>query len=366
MQNLKYLLGDKKFMAKVIGGVAALIFLIVIIMVVVGIVNKKTTYSEMETNLITAAQKYMKEHTEMYPTEDNPVFSLDGSTLVTEKYIKDFNKALKDNCSATIEVHFKNNDYQYKPILSCEKYETTELFDKILADNPITTTGNGLYDMNEMVVFRGDDVKNYFRFNSLIWRIVKMDPDGAIYLILENPKDAQNDVWDDRYNTSEESNRGINDYDVSRAIDILDKTFESKFTSLKSYLLPMDICVGKRSEEEKNNDGSIECANQLETQKLISLLPLSDFINASTDKSCTSAADRGCANYNYLKNKTGKWWTLTADSSRGTKVYGVNYTGIIAADYANSKKYLRYVIALDGTNIYESGNGTLENPYVVK
>ena len=366
MQNLKNILRNKKLMYTMLGAIGGIIVLIIIVMVIINILNKKTSYGEMENQLISATTKYLSEHNEMYPTEENDMITIDGSTLENGKYIKEINKLVKDTCEATVEVYFKNNDYQYKPFLICNKYETKMLHDKILEDNPVVTSGNGLYDLNEMLVFRGDSVKNYFKFNNLIWRIVKMSTDGTIYLILENVKDASNEVWDDRYNTVEESNKGINDYNVSRAAVSLDRIIETKFSNLKSYLVPMDICIAKRSEAESNNTGSTECSYLLEEQKLISLLPLYDYINASTDSKCATAADRGCANYNYLLNKAGKWWTLTADGAKGTKVYGINYSGVISSDYANSKKYLRYMIALDGTNIFESGNGTLEKPYVVK
>ena len=85
---------------------------------------------------------------------------------------------------------------------------------------------------------------------------------------------------------------------------------------------------------------------------MISLMQVNDFINASNDHRCSTVEDLACGNYNYLVNKNGKWWTLTADGTKSTKVYSVNYNGAIISDNADSKKFIRYMIAVDGNNLY--------------
>ena len=131
-------------------------------------------------------------------------------------------------------------------------------------------------------------------------------------------------------------------------------------------MVPMDICIGKRSHTEMINDGSIECSFVLEEPQFVSLLQINDYINASNDHRCNTVEDLACGNYNYLVNKNGKWWTLTADGTKGTKVYSVNYNGNIVSDYASSKKFIRYMIAVDGNNLYQEGNGTSNSPYMMK
>lgn len=369
MNKLKEILSNKKLVFGILGGTIGFIILIIVIMLIIQLVNRKMSYSALEDQLISATESYMKDHKEYYPTSEMPKFVLDANTLVTEEYIKkDISKLVKDNCTAEIEVIYENNAYHVKPFLTCDNYETQLFYDKILADNAVVNSGNGLYDMNEMLVFRGDQTNNYVQFHNLLWRIVKMDPtDSTIYLILENLKDAPLAIWDNRYNTTEESNHGINDFSVSVVSDTLDNIYRTTFADDdRSVMVPMNICIGKRSEAENVNDGSVECSNTMLEQKFVTLLPLYDYINASTDHQCDNATKRACANYNYLVNKTGKWWTLTADGSKGTKVFGINYAGVISSDYTDSKKYIRYVIAIDGSNIYSQGNGTIDSPYVMK
>lgn len=366
MNQIKDLLQNKRLLIKIGVVFVSVITLVLAIIFIIKLINKKISYSSLEDQLVQATSSYLKNHPEYYPTKESPTFTIAAETLVTEKYIKkEIGKLVKDTCSAQIEVRYQNEAYQVKPMVSCTKYESQLLYDKVLLDNPVTTDGNGLYDLNEMLVFRGDHPTNYIQYHNFIWRIVKMDPtDSSMYLILDNLKNSSLHIWDNRYNTTEESKHGINDYSVSLISEALNKFYQDSFTGNdKSALLPIDVCIGKRSEAETIKDGSVECSNIMNQQQYVSLLPIYDYLNASIDFQCRSTVDRGCSNYNYLVNKAGKWWTLTADGSRGTKVYGINYTGAVTSDFADSKKYARFVIKIDGNLIYRSGNGTSDSPY---
>lgn len=367
MQKIKDIMANKKLMYMIIGGLVLVIVLIGGIFLIFKMMGRKISYSELENQLYYATEKYLKENDIYYPNEENPETIISSSDLVSGKYIKELNKLVKDNCSAEIEVLYKNGGYAIRPLLTCDKYESRLFYDKILADNPVTDEGNGLYDLYEMLVFRGDRVNNYVKFNGMLWRIVKMNPvDNTIYLILDNVKEAPNDIWDDRYNTTEESRHGINDFQVSVISATLNEIYETKFNNAKARMVPVDVCIGKRSHTENNNDSSVECSFVLEEPAFVSLLQINDYINASNDHRCNTVDDMACGNYNYLVNKNGKWWTLTADGSKGTKVYSINYNGNIVSDYASSKKFIRYMIAVDGNNLYQEGDGTSTNPYMMK
>lgn len=369
MDKIKEIFTNKKLLFTIIGGIVTLLVLIFVIFFIIKMMNRKLSYSALEDKLVSATENYLKDHSEYYPTSEVPLFTLNDQTLVTEKYLKkDISKLMKEQCSAEIEVRYENKSYRITPFLTCDKYETSLFYDKILSNNPVTDINDGLYDMNDMLVFRGDSLNNFVKFKNLTWRIVKMDPSNSnIYLILENMKDAPYDIWDNRYNTAEESKHGINDYGVSIAFNTLNDIYSNSFTEKeKAFMKPMSVCIGKRSETENVNNGSVECSYIMNEPQYISLMPLYDYINASTDYQCRSVEDRACSNYNYLVNKVGKWWTLTADGSRGTRVYSINYAGVISSDNADSKRYLRYMIAIDGNSIYKEGNGSAENPYVMK
>ncbi len=366
MNQIKNFLQDKKGKYLIIG-LVSLFLLFFLVMLIFFLIGKKITYSELENELYFATQKFLKDNPDYSPVMEGAVTTLTADELVNRKYIKPLDKLVKDQCSAEITIQSINKVIQIKPFLTCDNYESQLFFDKILKDNPITTTSSGLYDLNEHLVFRGDRVNNYAKFHNKLWRIVKMDPvTEQVTLILDNVKEALNDKWDNRYNAMEDSSHGINDFSVSVIRYTLEELFDRDFSDAKSRMVPMHACIGKRSNTETLKDGSIECSNMFEEETFLSLLPVYDYMNASTDIGCNTIEDRSCSNYNYLVAKAGKWWTITADGGKGTKVYGINYNGEITSDHADSKRYLRYTIVVDGTNLYQQGNGTMDNPYMMK
>ena len=367
MNKFRNFMANKKLVYSIIGGIVGFLILILIIFLVIHFIGKKITYSELENQLYFATEKYLQDNDIYYPTEEYPETMISVSDLVSGKYIKDINKLVKDNCSAEISILYQNEGIVIRPMLTCDKYQSSSFYDKILADNPVTDQGNGLFDLYEMLVFRGDKVNNYVKFHNKMFRIVKMNPvDNTIYLILDNVKEAPNNIWDNRYNTTEESRHGINDYKVSVISSTLKEIEDSEFNNAKARMVGIDQCIGKRSYTENVNDGSVECSYTLEDKAFVSLLSINDYINASTDHRCSTVEDMACGNYNYLVHKNGKWWTLTADGTKGTKVYSINYNGNIVSDYADSKKFIRYMIAVDGNNLFQEGNGTATNPYMMK
>ena len=88
-----------------------------------------------------------------------------------------------------------------------------------------------------------------------------------------------------------------------------------------------------------------------------------DYINASIDPLCKTITSGNCANYNYLAKATNKWWLLNGTNENSYEVYAVNVRGAVNLEHANTKKYLRVVIAIPSDVLYKQGDGTASNPY---
>ncbi|MCI8393885.1 MAG: hypothetical protein HFH86_00165 [Bacilli bacterium] len=365
MEQMKAILENKKLVY--IGGGVIVGFIIILFLILSFRFGRSTSYQEMEQLMIKATTKYLQDHPLESPTSVQPEITLSSSLLVDQNYLKPLDKLRKDNCSAEVVVHYKEENHLITPYLSCQNYESTTIYDQIVQNNPIVSSYDGLYEMNQELVFRGDKVNNYLLFHDVLWRIVKLNPENqTISLILEDLKTTKNDIWDNRYNTVEESKNGINDFEVSIIRDSLFQIYSSQFEKVRHELVPMNVCIGKRSPNETNKTGDIECSYFLNTKLYVSLLPLYDYMNASLDSRCLSSLDRGCSNYNYLVNSSGKWWTLTADGSKGTKVYGISNSGVISSDHAITKKSIRYMILLDGGSLlYLKGDGTKDSPFEI-
>lgn len=349
-------------------GLGILIVLLLIVWIFSMIMGQRLSYDKIEDKMRTAAQKYYEKNKQLLPSHGGEV-SVDVTTLSSAKFMKSLDKLAPKGVSCTGKVVVKENDgiYSYVPYLDCgEKYTSVELYKKVIDEKNIVTTSNGLYQMNNEYVFRGEEVNNYVQTGEYMWRIVKVTPDNEIQLILSNSKFKS--PWDNRYNIERQNNVGINDYSVSRIRSYLDDLYQENelfSDSLKSKMVAFDLCTTKRTEEVAINDGSIECATTLQDQK-VGLLPLYSYINASLDVTCKQSLDAQCQNYNYLGLEEYNWWTLTGDGGNTYRVYSINVSGNTFTSYASNNIYVRPVIQLSNDVMYQSGSGTEEDPYIIQ
>ncbi len=367
LEKIKAYIKSNQQKVVLFGGVALVMFIIIIaISIAVKMTGVKITYQELETKLARAAYEYLQEYPNELPTEGKTTI-LSASTLIENKKIKELKKYVKDaTCTANVQISYEESSYDYQAYLTCDTYKTENLLDVIKAKTDKSQTGDGLYEINNELVFRGENPNNYVSFADELWRIVKIDKDNRIKIILTETKDTDiYGTWDNRYNSEKQSTYGINNYALSRALLKTNEIYTSKYESLNKYLTKYDLCVGKRLEESVEKNGSLECSETIKEQ-MIGLLPAYDFMNASLDGLCTTITSRECQNYNYLVNMKNKWWTMTADLKDTYSAFGISYSGVANSDYTSSNSILRYVLALNGRVLYESGEGTQENPYVIR
>lgn len=363
-------LGKKKLLI-ITGGLIGIVILIIIILLVYNALFVKTGYKDIETKLVNAAKNYYADNSSILPKNDNEEVSISDSSLTSAGYLKSMNELTKDikgntTCTATVIVSYANGEYRYTPLLDCGKeYSTKTLSSYIKANEAKVFDGQGLYELNGQLVYRGENPNNYIKFAGKNWRIVKIDNEQTVLIL--NEKNEKN-VWDDRFNTERDREDGINDYKVSRIYDNLTNMYnESKLISdsSKNLLVARSLEIGKRYSTDVYNDGSIERGELLENQ-YIGLLPVYDYINASIDSNCNTAENASCANYNYLVNFDYSWWTMTADASNTYRVYRVTMDGALELTRAISNAQIRPVVSLAKDVIYVKGIGTEENPYIIK
>lgn len=124
-------------------------------------------------------------------------------------------------------------------------------------------------------------------------------------------------------------------------------------------------CIGKRGEDDSSVDGFTECS--IESDKLkVGLLTASEFMIASLDSGCNKTTSVSCQNYNYLVNRDIDWWLITASNANSYSAYAASSGGYIDISRASGKKKIRPVIYLNSKTMYKSGDGTVDNPYLIK
>lgn len=360
--NLKNL--DKSLVKRlsVIIGIILVIFIVACIFIMIS--NGTKSYAQIESMMINSAKVYYNEHSDKLPQTNNGYVTISSDELVENGNLKALDKLIKDKdatCSGQVTVTKVDDNFLYSATLNCgEYYETKKLKDIITKEENIVTSGNGLYNINNAYVFRGDNVNNYVSFAGKEWRILRVNQDGTLRLVELTKRDKV--VWDDRYNSEKKSNFGINDYQVSRIKDAVANTYSEFSDTERAYLVKQQLCIGKRTGYEKDNSGNLECSNVTDYQSL-GLMQLNEYALASLDNSCTLPGNPECTNYNYLATLSS-FWTLTADSNNTYKIFKIS--GSAFTSNASGTAQIRLVVNINANVNYVSGDGSYNNPYKFK
>ena len=363
------LLKDKKNLCMIIGGLGLIIIIIIIALLSKG--KRANPYEEVEKIMASAAEEFCNDNKDSLPLKNNQLTKVNVSTLVDGKYMKPLSKYTKNStCDGYVVANYEDGDYTYRAYLTCDDYKTQLFVDKLKEDNAIKTTGDGLYDEDGLLRFRGEYVNNYLKIDDTLFRVVKIDVDNLIYVVLGSYDSRADDdrlylPWDDRYNTEDELYSGINDYSLSRIKKSLEDYYASLDGEIKQFSTRFDACYTSRNAASTDNSIAIECSKKIENAN-IGLISLNDYIRASVANNCINGLSHECANYNYLSNFDSSFWTITGDSSSTSKVYDIMADGSIDSVRADSKSIARYVLVLKADTFYKEGNGTFDNPYIIR
>ena len=177
---------DKKtklYLGIAIGMILFIIFLLIILKLTV----KRTIGSkQFEARVKNATQEYYKKYPDKLPDSNNSRITISIDELVNEGFLKNPEKLLKKGltCKGKVSVSNNNGFYIYQPIIECsDDYKTKLLYQKILEDNPIKTSGNGLYQVNDYYLFRGELVNNFVSFADKKWILSHLEILNKMYQI---------------------------------------------------------------------------------------------------------------------------------------------------------------------------------------
>ena len=203
--------------------------IIVLLFVVLSIASggNRYSYEKIEKIMTNAAKSYFADYPENLPKTESQIVEVETPTLVQAGKMKDLNEYTKKGvvCTGKVSVAKTGNDYTYTPDLNCgESYRSKTLANAIIDDSPVTTSGYGLYKLDDYYVFRGENVNNYVQLGDTIWRAVKLDTNRNVYLVTEKYS-GYSSSWDDRYNTQTGYKTGINNYSTSRLKYFLDEIY---------------------------------------------------------------------------------------------------------------------------------------------
>lgn len=357
---------DKRTLLYLGIGVGSVVILIVFLFILKLAVGGRINSSQFESRLRKAAISYYEEYPDKLPKTSGNTIMISIDELVKNGNLKSIDKLLDKGltCEGNVNVSNNNGYYLYQPVIKCsDDYETNLLYKKILEDNPVVTSGNGLYKVDDYHLFRGEDLNNYVSFSGMNFQIVRINSDNTIRLLLIDNIDTTE--WDDRYNTQKQDSVGKNDFSISRIKDVLNGYFEGNETfsdEEKALIVPQALCVGARNENAIVNNGSIECSKKIENQPL-GLLQLNEYMLASLEPTCKYIYDNQCTNYNYLAN-VNNLWTITPNSANTYQVYKI--AGYVYSNNASAHAQPKFIVTISSDALFTEGSGTEEDPYIIK
>ena len=121
------------------------------------------------------------------------------------------------------------------------KTKNINLLSEYIIKNNEITNKNGLNKENSSYIFKGETDNNYILYNNLLWRIVKINNDSSITLILD-------------------------DYINMLPKNLINSFFENLTNNLNTdYLTKNKVCI------DEMNDNEITC-NKINNNSYISLL----------------------------------------------------------------------------------------------
>ena len=229
-----------------------------------------------------------------------------------------------------IGIYAYRTNHYYK-IMNIDIFKTTTLFDKVTNIKNVVYTGNGLYkdENSDNYYFKGSEVDNYVYFEGRLWQIVSIN--HSIKLI------SVDNISSLVYGVNEK-------YDESNIYVWLNDYYQS-FSDQDLYFKEDKWC---NSAIDVNN---YNCQEYLNNK--VGLLDIEEYLRAGASNS-------------YLNNNE-YWWTI--NYTEETNAYYVNDKGQINNNVATDDNYLSFgirpVIYLVKDIAYQSGSGSIDDPYIV-
>ncbi len=206
----------------------------------------------------------------------------------------------------------------------------TNLSTAIISNSSLAYEGDGLYISNGNYLYKGHDVNNYLIYSNMVFRILKINADKTIDIVLDDYLNKLN--WDTSYKPYEEAY--INKYLNTKFVENLDTTTLEKTT----------VC------EPKVTEISEASCNTPNTNNYVRLLGITDFLNTLTESGT------------YLTSENDFIWLYNQSEDEAWYSHG---TSVSLADV--TKMYqIKPVITLKNTTILTAGDGSIDNPYRVK
>ena len=323
-------------------------------------INDITGYDENLTYTLTSNDTNIKIEKKALDV-DNPVIA--NNILIPALETKNFILSVNGNTNTSFSLNVEKiedvEEYFYMTILNNNELKKPTT----VVGEEISSTNEGLIedkdDDGATYYFRGAVDNNYVSFANLIWRIVRINGDGTVRLVLNETIDTLS-----TYNNEETS------FKETALYDSLETFYENNLSYYEKNIANSKFCSETSITDNKYNAYTRIITNEIPTFNCLGTSFISRIGTLTVDEIVYAGAlyDEENTNY-YLYNSEieNLWWTSSLARKDDSSIYPflVSPNGSLTESVASTLyRGVRPVINLS-RNTKVSGSGTLTDPYTV-
>ena len=314
---------------------AVISILAIIAMVVFPAINsairnaEEDAYNSQVKVIENAAKEWALDNVDSLPDSDGSSYYIGVDELVNGGYISEEEvldpRNKEEKLGGSVKITYESKQYTYKYE---ENYKEETAADWLLdnaADKDTLKANGGVY--------KGSNAQNYLTFSGKSWRVLNVNSNGTIKVIMSN------DVTSLPYDSA-----GTANFSNSSVYNYLNNTFLNTLNTKE--VVKNDYCIG-----------SIDSPCESKTMATVSLPSINDYVNASNKQGCAAGNDL-CNQGTYLN-----FSNTCLSNTNGNQVYVVN-NGTVTLAGPSSNCNVRPVVTLS-EDITLEGRGTSKNPFVV-
>lgn len=285
-------------------------------------------------------------------SEDNMIMD---NILIGSMETQNFTLSVSHNSSTTFKI-------EVEKIEDAEEY----FYMTLLNQNEISTGEDGLFESEDddgtTYYFRGEVENNYVQFAGLSWRIVRINGNGTVKLVLDDVDDTVV-----RYN---EEATGYEDFKETDVYDALVSYYDNHLSNYDKYIANNRYCSESGKSDDTYNAYTRIVTNEIPTFNCLGKRFTSKIGLLTADEVVYAGGvydEENTAYYLYNSEIESAWWVSSLSNSDEDDYYPfvVGSNGDLNDDASGTLyRSLRPVISLNRT-VKVTGIGTSTDPYVV-
>lgn len=294
----------------------------------------------------------------------------------THSFVFEITSKEKINMTANLKVEKEENQEEY--------FASTILKQNNVVSSTKTTIGassatenEGLIESNDDLgvsyYFRGNVENNYVEFANNLWRIVKINGDGSIKLILNDYIDSNSNFYDSSSSLTVEEKMNYENMNIYKT---LNDWYQDELEKEEKNIVSSKFCIDNTKNQEENGKTYYLAHSRLfiDYNPIFNCMgnnPSSKIGLLTADEAVLAGASKDSDNtsyYLYVEGKNTSWWTITPEYSEGSDIYFFEITENGKLQVKSVGSYfrgIRPVINIAKKTVVE-GSGTKENPYIIK